>query len=98
MDEKREPTTKCTHEAVHTRQLSHPTHCILTKTSHCLPVVTMASNQTLEHPALGPIIGVDSGPCIQYKGVPYATLEHQLADAVLFENPSKQSIDATHYG
>ncbi|KAK2601418.1 hypothetical protein N8I77_010868 [Diaporthe amygdali] len=58
----------------------------------------MTQNTTLKHPALGSILGVDSDQTIQYRGIPYATLDHQFADAVLFENQGQRPIDATRYG
>lgn len=59
----------------------------------------MARNANLlEHPGLGPILGLDLDQTVQYRGVPYAALEHQLADAVLFENQGRRHIDATRYG
>lgn len=59
----------------------------------------MARNANpLEHPGLGPVLGLDLDQSVQYRGVPYATLEHQFADAVLFENQGRRSIDATRYG
>lgn len=58
----------------------------------------MTRNATIEHPALGSITGVDLDQSIQYRGIPYATLEHQFADAVLFENQDRRTIDATRYG
>lgn len=58
----------------------------------------MARIANLEHPALGTILGVDFDQSVQYRGVPYATLEHQFADAVLFENQGGRPIDATRFG
>lgn len=58
----------------------------------------MAGNANLEHPALGSILGLDLDQSVQYRGVPYATLEHQFADAALFENQGRRPIDATRYG
>lgn len=61
-------------------------------------LVKMARTANLEHPALGSILGVDLDQAVQYRGVPYATLEHQFADAVLFENQGRLPIDATRFG
>lgn len=53
---------------------------------------------SLQHPLLGPIVGVDLDQSLQYRGIPYATLEHQLADAVLFDNADQSPVDGTKYG
>lgn len=58
----------------------------------------MTRNANLDHPNLGSILGLDSDQSVQYRGIPYATLEHQFADAVLFENEGRSPIDATRYG
>lgn len=58
----------------------------------------MTRHAELEHPALGSVIGLDLDQSVQYRGIPYATLEHQFADAVLFENHGQRRIDATQYG
>ena len=60
-------------------------------------LMKMSGNANLEHP-LGSILGVDLGQSVQYRGIPYATLEHQFADAVLFENQDWRTIDGTRYG
>ncbi|TVY80602.1 Lipase [Lachnellula suecica] len=50
------------------------------------------------HSTLGYIIGLDRENTIQYRGIKYASLDHQFAEPVLFSNKEKLTIDATSYG
>jgi hypothetical protein len=52
----------------------------------------------LDHPTLGGIIGLDYEKTIQYRGIKYASLEHQFAEPVLFTNSGQSELDATSFG
>lgn len=52
----------------------------------------------LDHSALGDIIGLDHEKTVQYRGIKFASLEHQFAEPVLFTNSGRSTVDATSYG
>lgn len=52
----------------------------------------------LKHDALGQLTGRDNGVSVEYRGVPFATLEHPFAESVIYTNDEHRDIDATEYG
>ena len=52
----------------------------------------------LEHDALGQLTGRDNGLSVEYRGVPFGTLEHPFAESIISTNDGRRDIDATEYG
>jgi carboxylesterase type B len=56
----------------------------------------MASKIVLAHPQLGDILGCD-GSIVNFRGIPYATLQDKFAQAQLLTS-YPDPLDATQYG